>query len=225
MYKEDDYLMLSGIQHIVFCERQWCLIHIEQQWEDNELTAEGLLIHEKVDDPFLKEKRGNIIISRATPVSSKKLGLSGILDIVEYRKNSDFGIEIENRPGLWYPNIVEYKRGKKKAGLCDKIQLVAQIVAFEEEKQIKMYSGSIFYNETKDREQVVVTDKLREETYKYAKRMHELFEQGGTSAAENYKNCKRCSLYDVCMPRLTKKKRSVENYIKDSIKKSMLEVV
>lgn len=41
VYAEDDYLMLSGIQHFQFCKRQWALIHIEQQWLDNEATAHG----------------------------------------------------------------------------------------------------------------------------------------------------------------------------------------
>ena len=39
-YEEDDMLMLSGIQHFRFCPRQWALIHIEQQWDDNRLTID-----------------------------------------------------------------------------------------------------------------------------------------------------------------------------------------
>lgn len=31
MYDENEFLLLSGIQHFVFCRRQWALIHIEQQ--------------------------------------------------------------------------------------------------------------------------------------------------------------------------------------------------
>lgn len=113
MSAPDDYLMLSGIQHFYFCKRQWALIHIEQVWSDNSFTAEGNKLHEITDDPYLKEKRKNIIISRAIPVSSKDLGLSGILDTVEFIK-SDKGIAIANKKGLWMPNVVEYKRGKAK---------------------------------------------------------------------------------------------------------------
>lgn len=89
----DDYLMLSGIQHFYFCKRQWALIHIEQVWSDNSFTAEGNELHEITDKPYLKEKRKDIIISRAIPVSSKILGLSGILDTVEFVKG-DKGIEL-----------------------------------------------------------------------------------------------------------------------------------
>ena len=82
MYSEDEYLMLSGIQHFLFCKRQWALIHIEGDWTENSFTAEGQIIHQKVDKPFIKEKRKDLIISRAVPVSSKKLGLSGRLDVI-----------------------------------------------------------------------------------------------------------------------------------------------
>ena len=40
-YAEDNYLMISGIQHFRFCKRQWALIHIEQQWAENEHTVIG----------------------------------------------------------------------------------------------------------------------------------------------------------------------------------------
>ena len=56
-YKEDEYLMLSGIQHFKFCRRQWALIHIEQQWSENVHTVIGELMHKKVHDPSVKEKR------------------------------------------------------------------------------------------------------------------------------------------------------------------------
>ena len=59
-YKEDDYLLLSGLQHFAFCRRQWALIHIEQVWEGNVLTVEGNALHELADNPFVREKRGRL---------------------------------------------------------------------------------------------------------------------------------------------------------------------
>ncbi|MGV3078451.1 CRISPR-associated protein Cas4, partial [Streptococcus pluranimalium] len=88
VYAEEDYLMLSGIQHFQFCKRQWGLIHIEQQWADNEATAHGQVLHKKADDPYVKEKRRDVITSRAMHVSSSKLGLFGILDVVEFHKDA-----------------------------------------------------------------------------------------------------------------------------------------
>jgi len=41
MYTEDNLLALSALQHLIFCERQCALIHIEQTWAENLLTVEG----------------------------------------------------------------------------------------------------------------------------------------------------------------------------------------
>ena len=54
-YTEDEYLMISGIQHFKFCRRQWALIHVEQQWAENVHTVTGELMHKKAHDPYLTE--------------------------------------------------------------------------------------------------------------------------------------------------------------------------
>lgn len=212
MYLAEDYLMLSGIQHFYFCNRQWALIHIEQLWSENSFTAEGKELHEITDNPYLKEKRKDIIISRAIPVSSKILGLSGILDTVEFIK-SDNGIEISNKEGLWQPNIVEYKRGKAKKDKRDIVQVVAQVMCLEEKFNINIESADLFYFSTKKRESISITNELRDEVRTMANQMHAMYENKLTPEAEYFKNCTMCSLYDICMPRLTKKKKSVENYM------------
>ena len=60
-YQEEDYLMISGIQHFQFCKRQWALIHIEQQWAENIHTVKGELMHKKAHDPYLTEKRKDVL--------------------------------------------------------------------------------------------------------------------------------------------------------------------
>lgn len=212
MSAPDDYLMLSGIQHFYFCKRQWALIHIEQVCSDNSFTAEGNELHEITDDPYLKEKRKNIIISRAIPVSSKDLGLSGILDTVEFIK-SDKGIEIANKKGLWMPNVVEYKRGKAKKDNRDAVQVAAQVMCLEEKYNIQIESADLFYFSTKKRETIAITNQLKDEVRIMANQMHTMYENKLTPDAEYFKNCTMCSLYDLCMPRLTKKKKSVQNYL------------
>lgn len=212
MYSQDNYLMLSGIQHFYFCKRQWALIHIEQIWSNNSFTAEGNELHEITDDPYLKEKRKDIIISRAIPVGSKELGLSGILDTVEFIKD-DNGIPIPNKKGLWQPNIVEYKRGKPKKDNRDVVQLVAQVMCLEEKYNINIENADLFYFSTKKRETIAITNQLRDEVRIMAEQMHTMYENKLTPDAEYFKNCTMCSLYDLCMPRLTKKRKSVQNYL------------
>ena len=89
MYEEEDILQLSGIQHFVFCKRQWALAYIEMQWQENVRTVEGKLLHEKAHDPSIKEKRGDTLIVRAMPIHSRRLGVSGECDVVEFHRTKD----------------------------------------------------------------------------------------------------------------------------------------
>lgn len=113
VYVEDDYLMLSGIQHFQFCKRQWALIHIDQQWADNEATVHGQILHTRADNPYIKEKRKDFFLSYAMHISSACLGLYGIMDVVEFHKD-DLGVTVKGKRGRWLPRVVEYKRGKPK---------------------------------------------------------------------------------------------------------------
>ena len=70
MYKEEDFLQLSGIQHFAFCRRQWALAYIELQWQENVRTVEGKIFHENAHDVSMKEKRGDLLIVRAMSVHS-----------------------------------------------------------------------------------------------------------------------------------------------------------
>ena len=204
--------MLSGIQHFLFCKRQWALIHVEQVWSENSYTTEGQLIHEKVDQPFIKEKRKDLIISRAMDVSSKTLGLSGRLDAIEFRWGEE-GIPLKGRKGKWVPTIVEYKRGKKKKGDYDEAQLMAQAICVEETLNVIMPCGYIYYHETDSREKVDFTPALRELVIDTARAMHDYYDRGEIPKAEFFKNCTKCSLYGACRPRLTKKAKNVQRYI------------
>lgn len=212
MYAEDDYLMLSGIQHFLFCPRQWALIHIEQIWTENAYTAEGQVLHKKVDEPFIKEKRKDRIISRAMAVSSKTLGLSGILDVVEFVRGQS-GICLPGRTGKWLPLIVEYKRGKKKKFAYDHVQLMAQAICVEESFAVSLEYGYMYYHQTDSREKVLFSAELRQLTIQTAQEMHDLYTRRQIPKAAYFRNCQRCSLYDACRPRLTKRAKSVHNYI------------
>lgn len=212
MYSEDEYLMLSGIQHYYFCKRQWALIHIEQQWLENDRTIKGKYLHSKADKPLIKEKRNDVVISRAVPISSKRLGLSGITDTIEFRR-TECGVDIANRDKLWLPSVVEYKKGKEKADERDIVQLCAQIMCLEEEFNIKLENGYLFYFETNSKIEIKITDELRNKVAEVSKDMHRMYEQKATPKAEYHKNCTLCSLYNLCMPNLTKRKSSVENYL------------
>lgn len=196
----------------MFCKRQWALINIEQVWEDNADTKLGQYIHKNADDPYFEEKRKNKIVIRSVPISSKILGLNGIIDVLELTKSKD-GVFIKNYSGLWKPYVVEYKKGKFKKADFDIYQLVAEVMCIEEMLNTKIDKSAIYYKTSNKRFEIEITDEWRNDVKQACENMHELFEKGITPKAENKKNCTLCSMYEKCMPRLTNRKKSVVNYI------------
>lgn len=215
-YQEDNYLMLSGIQHFKFCRRQWALIHIEQQWEENVHTVVGELMHKKVHDPYLKEKRKDTIIVRALPISSRQLGVSGECDVVEFHKSED-GISLHGHRGLYSIFPIEYKKGKPKLTEEDVLQLTAQAMCLEEMFSTEIQEGALFYGETRRRESVIFTPKLREEVAHIFEEMHQYYERGYTPKVKKSKACNSCSLKEICLPKL-EKTMLVSDYIKKLLK-------
>ena len=210
-YGEDDYLMISGIQHFKFCRRQWALIHIEQQWAENIHTAVGELMHKKVHDPELLEKRKGLIIARALPVSSRILGVSGTCDVVEFRQSED-GIRLHGHRGQYSVYPVEYKKGKPKLTEEDRLQLAAQAMCLEEMFSAQVPEGAVFYGETRRREPVAITEELRQEVRRCFQEMHAYYDRNYTPKVKYSKSCSACSLKEICLPRLGKS-ISVKSYI------------
>ena len=173
----DDWLPLSGIQHFCFCRRQWALIHLEQQWAENRRTVEGQLDHARCHDADQTERRGGLLITRGMQVVSRRLGLSGNCDVVEFRADPE-GIPLQSTEGLWKPMPVEYKHGRAKAGDADRLQLCAQAMALEEMLVCSIPEGALFYEETRRREVVPLTEELRQATQKMADEMHAYFARG-----------------------------------------------
>lgn len=210
-YQEENYLMLSGIQHFSFCKRQWALIHIEQQWEENVRTVEGELMHKRAHDINLVEKSKDILTVHALPISSKKMGVSGECDIVEFRKVQE-GIQLHGHRGYYQVYPVEYKRGNPKVTEIDRLQLVAQIMCLEEMFQTEIPKGAIFYGEIRRREEVEATQQLRDLVRISFEQMHQLYERGYTPKVKWSKSCNACSLKEICLPKIGKKK-DVRAYI------------
>lgn len=215
-YNEEDFLSLSGIQHFEFCRRQWALIHIEQQWEENLRTVEGNLLHKNAHDGYSAEKRGDVIVSRGMPIFSRTLGINGVCDIVEFHKQDD-GVEIFGREGKFKVLPVEYKRGEPKDNDVDVLQLAAQAMCLEEMLCCNIEYGSIFYGETRRRIKVKIDNDLRDKVKSKFKEMHEMYDRRHTPKVKPSKSCNACSLKDLCLPKLCKNK-SAREYILDNIK-------
>ncbi len=186
--QEDHYLSISALQHFAFCPRQFALIHVEQVWAENKFTAEGRLLHERVDSGEM-EQRGSMRYERSVSLISHVHQITGKMDLLE--------IEAGNPP-CYFP--VEYKRGKPKIEDWDRIQLCAQALCIEEMRNVVVDAGAIWYWEVRRRDKVTIDDALREVTLKVIHGARETLMSQKTPAAVNDKRCRSCSLIDLCHP-------------------------
>lgn len=209
MFSEDDLLPISALQHLLFCERQCALIHIEQVWEENRLTAEGRNLHERVHRQE-SESRPGIRIARGLRLRSLRLGLVGMADVVEFHMNSQIS-DLGSPPGQPFP--VEYKRGQPKPDHCDEVQLCAQALCLEEMLGVAIPAGALFYGTTRRRQDVAFDDPLRTLTVKTTERLHALIGMGFTPGPVYGPKCEHCSLLNVCMPRNVRLGPSVAQYL------------
>ena len=159
---------LSALQHYAFCPRQCALIHNEQAWAENYLTAQGKALHERVDSGEPETRKG-VRFERTVHVSAEKLGISGVLDLVE----------VETKTGSLKP--VEYKRGKPKPAPMDEIQLCAQGLCLEEMTGQTIFEGALWYIQTRHRVPVVFSDDLRTQTLATIAAVRELLNSGQTA--------------------------------------------
>ena len=188
-------ILLSALQHYAFCPRQCALIHNEQAWAENYLTAQGKLLHERVDGGEPETRQG-IRFERSVHVLSDTLGLSGVLDMVEVSKNGDM-------------HPVEYKHGKPKPTDMDKIQLCSQAMCLEEMTGRTVVGGSLWYGKTRHRLAVVFDEELRAKTLTTIDSVRTMLQSGQTPLPIYDKRCKACSLVDICEPKVFRKDKSV----------------
>ncbi len=235
MYTDDELLPISALQHLVYCERQWGLIHLEQVWVENVLTAQGRGLHERTHEAE-SETRHDLRTARGLRIHSFRLGLTGQTDVVEFYRIPEkeviancnmeekaVGIRLEGVEGVWRPVVVEYKRGKPKVDRCDEIQVCAQVLCLEEMWQVSISAGSIFYGRPRRRYPVAFDAELRKETEDTARRLHELTALGKTPPPEYGERCKNCSLMGQCMPKPLGRGRwkTVSRYVSESIDEAL----
>lgn len=219
-YSEDEFLLLSGLQHFAFCKRQWALIHIEQQWTENLHTVEGNFMHERAHDSSLTEFRDGILICRGIQVFSRELGITGACDVVEFHPSPD-GVPIVGREGLWCPVPIEYKKGRPKEHDADALQLCAQAMCLEKMLVCTIPGGYLFYGETKRRQPVEFTSELRHTVTDMLNEMHMLYHRGYTPKVKPSKSCNACSLIETCLPKLCKNLSAVQ-YVNKHLKEEDL---
>ena len=210
--------MISGLQHFVFCRRQWALIHVEQQWQENVRTVEGDILHERVHDDTFSESRKNLYTVRGMRVHSPALGVSGACDLVEFTLNEQ-GVNLAGKEGKWMPYPVEFKRGESKATDADRLQLCCQAMCLEVMLCCAIPEGALFYGQTRRREKVLFTQELRDTVRAMLNEMHEYARRGYTPKVKTGAYCRACSLNELCLPVLSKKS-SAAAYLREALERS-----
>lgn len=199
-----DLIPLSALQHYIFCPRQCALIHVEQLWSENRFTAEGTILHEATSQAGAERRRGVRTVT-AMPLASRRLGVSGVADVVEMHQNEQSAAR---------PFPVEYKRGKPKAHRADEVQLCAQAIALEEMFSVEILEGALFYGETRRRVSVPLDAELRRLTEQVAAEARAMIEAGSTPPAIFEKRkCGACSLIELCRPKQLGKTRSAAAWL------------
>ena len=211
MYAEDDLIQISALQHAMFCERQYSLIHLEQQWEENRFTAEGKVLHERVDAEH-HESRRLFKQEYGMAVRSLQWGLIGKCDLVEIWYTKDGNVE--------KVSPVEFKRGRKKAGDTDRVQICAQVLCLEEMFGITIECGQFYYLQEHRRTKEILDTPLREKTKVLIERIMEIRKTDGiTAAVYDKRKCDNCSMMDSCMPKsVGTGHKQVDRYIKTQLK-------
>ena len=205
---------LSALQHWLYCPRQCALIHNEQVWAENRFTAEGQLLHKKANEGP-DEHRASGSILRHLHISSEKLGLTGICDIVEVRSSKS---QISNLKSTQSVVPVEYKRGKPKSHRADEVQVCAQALCLEEMFGTTIPTALIFYGKTRRRTEVLLDEALRDLTFSTIAAVHEMKRNGLTPLAEyEARKCDACSLIDLCQPRSLRLKRGAASWFQSRL--------
>ncbi len=203
MYTEDDFIMISALQHYIFCPRQCGLIHIDDVWQDNLFTVRGEILHEKVDTDTY-ETRGDVKTVRGLRIHSYKYGLAGRCDVVEF-KQTVIGKEV-------LP--VEFKAGEPKDDISDKVQLCAQVLCLEEMLNVEISKAAFFYGKIRRRFMVDITNELREQTVEIINKVRGLVESRKVPVFEYSSKCRNCSLINVCQPKAMNNKK-LKKYIQE----------
>ncbi|TWB45807.1 CRISPR-associated protein Cas4 [Nitrospirillum pindoramense] len=200
--EDEDPIPLSALQHHLFCPRQCALIHVERQWAENASTAEGRVLHERVDQPG-RSHRDRVRTVRSLPLRCRRLNLIGVADVVEFQPP-------DHRP---YP--VEFKRGRPKAHRADEVQLCAQALCLEEMFGQPVMEGALFYGEKRRRMAVAFDTELRTLTERVAADVRAMIDQGRTPPpVHEPSRCRQCSLIDLCQPRRLAAPPSVADWLR-----------
>lgn len=187
--EELELISLSAINQFEFCPRRCYLIHAESEFVDNVHTLLGTFEHEHVDQTQ-HDVRAGVRVEFALPVWSRRLGISGRCDAVEFHPD-----------GSVYP--VEHKHCKRHHYENDDLQLAAQAICLEEMLGKSIEKGAIFHHQSNRRREVIIDDPLRQSVESITAQIRLLLKgKRRPLPTEHEKRCRECSLHEICQPEM-----------------------
>ena len=196
---DDDPIMISALEHWSYCPRQCALIHVEQTFDENLYTLRGQAVHKRVDEPESEIVDG-VRVERAVPLWSKRLGLIGRADVVEFH-----GV---------VPYPVEYKHGPRREQEHDDLQLCAQAICLEEMTGKAVPDGAIYHHSSRRRREVTFTADLRDRVAEVVTQIRAMIQAKTIPPPVNDARCKHCSLSEACMPSVIGERQRAEALIR-----------
>lgn len=204
---DDDLIPLSALQHFLYCPRQCALIHLERLWAESRETAEGRVLHDRVDKPLAERRRGVRSVT-AMPLLEPTLGLIGVADLVEFHAGG--------QGETAFP--VEFKRGRPKAHRADEVQLCAQALCLEAMLRSDVPVGALYYGKTRRRKEVRFDGALRSLTQSVIGETRAMLQAGRTpKAVYQARRCDACSLFELCQPRWLEHRESVTDWLSEQL--------
>jgi len=195
-------IAVSALNQYAYCPRRCALIFMDQEFENNIHTQRGTDEHDRADQTFHVCDADGVRLEYALPVWSRRMGLSGRCDVVEFHPD-----------GMVYP--VEYKHGKKQKWLNDDLQLAAQALCLEEMLNIIIERGAIFHKGSLHRREVIFTKELRKLVEETTDAIHTLLASSHLPPPISNQRCPECSLKNICMPSVVAEKRRGRNAVRE----------
>lgn len=184
------WIRVSLIEHYVYCPRQAVLI-TREPWSDNRATAQGTVLHSRVDSG-LRDHRHGLTIHHAVPLIHQGLRLHGVADTVE-----------EHADGRLIP--VEHKSGRSGwSRSAAAIQVAAQAVCLAEMTDRPVPLAALYFAKDNARLDVDVTsliDPLHQALRGLRRDLESTRLPPWTSRRTR---CRHCSLKPSCMPELAR---------------------
>lgn len=192
-----EQVMISALEHYSYCPRQCALIHVEQTFDENIYTLKGNIAHERVDQISTRNEE-DMRVERALPFWSRRLGLVGRADVVEFHDT------------LPYP--VEYKLGRRREWQYEAIQVCAQALCLEEMLGLAVPQGAIYYCSSRIRREITFDTHLRETVEEITRAVRALLKNSSVPPAVNDQRCNKCSLIESCLPNVVVKLGRLQYY-------------